>query len=48
MTITLIPVLLGQGKPLFGTTTHDIKLEEAEAIAFPNDFVQVHYKVSYS
>lgn len=47
MTITLIPVLLGQGKPLFGTTTQDIKLEEAEATAFPNDSVQVQYKVSY-
>lgn len=47
MTITLIPVLLGQGKSLFGTTTQDIKLEETEATAFPNDFVQVQYKVSY-
>lgn len=47
MTITRIPVLLGRGKPLFGITTQDIKLAEAEVIAFPNDFVQVHYKVSY-
>ncbi len=48
MTITLIPILLGQGKPLFGQTTQDIKLEEADAITFPNDFVQVNYKVRYS
>lgn len=47
MTITRVPILLGQGKPLFGKTIQDIKLEYAEAIAFPNDFIQVHYKVSY-
>ena len=47
ITITRIPVLLGKGKPLFGETSHEIKLEEAEATAFPNDFVQVRYKVSY-
>ena len=47
MTITRIPVLLGAGKPLFGKTTQDIKLEQSKAIAFPNDLVQVHYKVSY-
>ena len=47
ITITRIPILLGKGKSLFGETSHEIKLEEAEATAFPNDLVQVHYKVSY-
>ena len=47
ITITRIPVLLGKGKPLFGETTHEIKLEEAKAKVFPNDLVQVHYRVSY-
>ncbi|AQS35653.1 dihydrofolate reductase [Shewanella psychrophila] len=47
MTITHAPVLLGEGKPLFGKVFKDIKLEQAEAIAFPNNFVQVKYKVSY-
>ncbi len=47
MTITQVPVLLGEGKPLFGKTTQDIRLEKSEAITFPNDFVQIHYKVSY-
>ena len=47
MTITRAPVLLGEGKSLFGKVFKDIKLEQAEAIAFPNDFVQVKYKVSY-
>ena len=47
MTITLIPVLLGKGKPLFGPANQDIKLEEAEAVAFANDLVQLRYRVSY-
>ena len=47
MTITRTPVLLGEGIPLFGKTGKDIKLEQAEAIAYPNDFIQVKYKVNY-
>ena len=47
LTITKVPVLLGEGKPLFGKTFQDIKLEEAKAIVFPNDFIQVKYKVNY-
>ena len=47
MTITRAPILLGEGKPLFGKTCKDIKLEKAKAVAFPNDFIQVKYKVNY-
>jgi len=47
ITITKAPILLGEGKPLFGKTFKDIKLEKAWTIAFPNDFVQVKYKVNY-
>ncbi len=47
MTLTQVPVLLGEGKPLFSKINQDIRLEKSEAIAFPNDFVQIHYKVSY-
>ena len=47
MTITRAPVLLGEGKSLFGKVFKDIKLQQAEATAFPNDFVQVKYKISY-
>jgi dihydrofolate reductase len=47
ITLIQIPVLLGEGKPLFGKTNQDIRLEKPEANAFPNDFVQLHYKVSY-
>ena len=48
MTITQIPILLGGGKSLFGKTFKDIKLENVTAVVFPNDFVQIHYKVNYN
>ena len=47
MTITQAPILLGDGIPLFGKTSKQILLEDAEATAFPSDFVQLKYKVKY-
>ena len=47
MTITKAPVLLGDGIPLFGKMDRIIGLNQAKATAFPNDFVQIHYHVSY-
>mgnify|MGYP001417895628 CR=1 FL=1 len=47
ITITRAPILLGEGIPLFGKTSKDIKLEQTQAIAFTNDFVQVKYTVNY-
>ncbi|WED28986.1 dihydrofolate reductase family protein [Vibrio sp. DW001] len=47
MTITRIPVLLGEGISLFGKTFKDIQLEQAQAITFANDFVQEKYTVNY-
>lgn len=47
LTITKAPVLLGSGISLFGKTNQDIKLEKAHAIVFPNDFIQITYKVNY-
>jgi len=47
LTITKAPVLLGEGKPLFGKTHNDINLEEGKTIAFPNGFIQIKYKVNY-
>jgi len=47
MSITRAPVLLGGGRPLFGKTNKQIKLENAQAKAYPNDFIQVQYTVSY-
>ncbi len=47
ITITKAPIILGEGIPLFGKTFKAIKLEEAQAAAFPNDFIQLKYVVNY-
>lgn len=47
MTITRVPLLLGDGIPLFGKLNSQIKLVDSEATAFANDFVQVRYGVNY-
>lgn len=47
MIITKAPVLLGEGIPLFGKINKSVKLENAKALAFPNDFIQVKYSVNY-
>lgn len=46
--MTRVPILLGQGKPLFGPTEGDIHLTAANSEAFANDFVQTSYRVIYS
>lgn len=48
ITITQAPLLLGTGIALFGNIDQSIKLENAEAIAFANDFIQFKYDVSYA
>jgi dihydrofolate reductase len=45
MTITRIPVLIGEGISLFGTLPHDIKLQHLSTRAFESGFVQSKYKV---
>ncbi|OYD21181.1 dihydrofolate reductase family protein [Oceanimonas baumannii] len=47
ITITQAPILLGNGKPLFGLINHEVKLKDAKATVFGNDFIQVKYEVSY-
>ncbi|GLQ31358.1 dihydrofolate reductase family protein [Litoribrevibacter albus] len=47
ITITQVPILLGDGKPLFGVMSQQTKLKNAQATAFANDFVQVKYEVDY-
>ncbi|GLX77220.1 dihydrofolate reductase [Thalassotalea insulae] len=47
MIITKAPVILGEGIPLFGKINNTIKLVDAIADAFPNDFIQVKYGVNY-
>ena len=48
MTITKAPVLLGEGVLLFGKLERPIKLHASNAISFPNEFVQLKYRVNYS
>ncbi|MCE2593767.1 dihydrofolate reductase family protein [Motilimonas cestriensis] len=47
ITITKAPILLGDGVPLFGKITQPLTLVDARATAFPNDFIQINYKVNY-
>lgn len=45
MTLTTIPVLLGEGLPLFGHLEQDIKLQLWESRSWDNGFVQSRYQV---
>jgi len=46
MTITRIPVLIGEGIPLFGPLAHDIKLQHVSTRSYESGFVQSRYKVA--
>jgi dihydrofolate reductase len=46
MTITRIPVLIGEGISLFGPLAHDIKLQHVSTRTFESGFVQSKYKVT--
>jgi dihydrofolate reductase len=43
ITITTVPVILGDGVRLFGTVKSDIKLNHLETKAYANGFVQTRY-----
>jgi dihydrofolate reductase len=43
--ITRIPILIGNGIPLFGPLSEDIKLQHIETNSFANGFVQSRYEV---
>ncbi len=45
MTITIIPILIGEGLPLFGALGRDVRLELLGSKSFQNGFVQNKYKV---
>jgi dihydrofolate reductase len=45
LTITRVPVLLGEGLPLFGVTEHDIPLRHRETRVLGGGFVQSTYDV---
>lgn len=46
--ITRIPVLIGEGIPLFGPVKNDIKLQHITTKTFDGSLVQSRYKVNYS
>jgi dihydrofolate reductase len=48
ITITIIPILIGEGLPLFGPLGRDIKLELVESKAFKNGFVQSRYRIYHA
>jgi len=41
--ITIIPILIGSGIPLFGALPHDVPLRHLETTPFENGFVQSKY-----
>ncbi len=45
MTLTRIPILIGEGIPLFGPLDHDIDLEHIKTESFPSGFVMSKYEV---
>ena len=46
ITVTVIPVILGGGIPLFGSIENDIRLTHVHTIAFDFGFVQTTYSVN--
>lgn len=46
MVITRIPILLGNGLPLFGPLDRDIALHHIETLSFPSGLVQSRYEVA--
>jgi len=45
LTITRVPVLIGEGVPLFGALPHDIRLRHIATRHFPSGLVQSEYEV---
>jgi dihydrofolate reductase len=43
--ITRLPILIGQGIPLFGPLSRDIRLQHLATRQYPNGFVQSEYSV---
>src|SRR5206468_6206025 len=44
--MTRIPVLLGSGIPLFGSLSHDIRLEHMGTRSYPSGMVQSEYALA--
>lgn len=46
MVITRVPVLIGEGIPLFGTLPHDVRLRHVATRNYPSGLVQSEYEVA--
>ena len=45
LTVTRVPVLIGEGIPLFGAVPHDIQLRHVATRQYPDGLVQSEYEV---
>lgn len=45
LTITRVPVLIGQGIPLFGTLPHDIRLKHLATQSYASGLVKTEYEI---
>lgn len=45
LVVTRVPVLIGEGRPLFGPTGRDVKLKHLRTKAYPDGLVQSRYAV---
>jgi dihydrofolate reductase len=45
LTITRVPVLIGEGIPLFGTVPRDIRLKHVQTTAYPSGLVKTEYEL---
>lgn len=46
MVVTQVPVLIGEGRPLFGPVSSDIPLTHVTTKAFPSGLVQSFYRIA--
>lgn len=46
MVVTRVPVILGEGRPLFGPLGRDVRLRHVETRDFPSGLVQSRYEVA--
>jgi dihydrofolate reductase len=44
--VTRVPVLIGDGIPLFGALPHDVKLRHVATRQYPSGLVQSEYEVA--
>jgi dihydrofolate reductase len=45
ITVTIVPILIGNGKSFYGIVPMDISLEQTKATIFKSGFVQIQYQV---